>query len=104
MSEQVFDYINGLMDQARKGRVIERTTRVQIKRLDPSEWKRKAFNELKEWLAESKDHTKTIDLWAAVYIRCGSCARGFQDWVKDNPYSEGWTERAIETIEKNRWV
>jgi hypothetical protein len=68
------------------------------------QWKAKAFTELRQWLTESKDHSKTIDLWAAVYIRCGACFRGFQEWVKANPYSEGWTERAIETIEKNRWI
>ena len=103
-NQSTFDYISSLMEKARKGRVVERTTRVHIKRPDVLEWKEKAFSELKEWLAESKDHAKTVDLWAAVYIRCGACYRGFQGWLKENPISEGWTERAIETIEKNRWI
>jgi hypothetical protein len=108
-NQSTFHYIEGLMNQARKGRVVERTTRVQIKRSDPLEWKQKAFIELKEWLAESKDHAKTIDLWAAVYVRCGRCARGFRAWYESCEIGpeddlESWIKAAIETIEKNRWI
>jgi hypothetical protein len=67
-------------------------------------WKADGIQKLREWMDKSKDYSKTIETWAAVYIRCGACYRGFQEWVKENPIAEGWTERAIETIEKNRWI
>ncbi len=72
-------------------------------------WREKAITQLREWLAVSKDHRKTIETWAAVYIKCGTCARGFAAWYEDfdpGPEDdlEAWIEAAIEVITRNRWI
>jgi hypothetical protein len=112
MSEQVFDYINALMEQARKGRVIERTTRVEFKRPEAPDltlWRAKAIVDLHEWMQKSKDYRKTVDLWAAVYIKCGTCYRGFLAWYEEfDPGPEddlpGWLEAAKRIVTEKRWI
>lgn len=84
------------MERARSGRAIEHTKTVKFEAPDQSEWREQALEALKNWQNKRS--------WAAVYLRCGKCYREFIEWMEANPISEGWTERAIETIEKNRWI
>jgi hypothetical protein len=75
--------------------------------LDIQEWRKKAFSELSQWMLESKDYPQTADLWAAVYIQCGSCLRGWQDWCAANPIGDdlpGWIEAATRIVTEKRWI
>jgi hypothetical protein len=109
---QVFDYIEGLMNQARKGRVVERNTRVKFKQPEATDltlWRAKAIVDLHEWMKTSKDYRKTVDLWAAVYIRCGTCYRGFLAWYDECEVGpeedlEAWLESATKIVTEKRWI
>jgi hypothetical protein len=109
-NQQRFDYIDLLMNQARKGRVIERTQRIKFEKPDAPDltlWRAKAIVDLYEWMKSSKDYSQTADLWSAVYIQCGACLRGWQDWCADNPIGDdlpGWIESATRIVTEKRWI
>ena len=70
-------------------------------------WRAKAIVDLYEWMQASKDYRKTVELWAAVYIRCGSCLRGWQDWCAENPIGDdlpAWIEAATRIVTEKRWI
>jgi hypothetical protein len=101
-NQQRFDYIENLMNQARKGRVIERTERVEIKRPeapDQAAWREQAFEALETWRNKRS--------WAAVYIRCGSCFRDFSSWMESNEIDQDspeWVEAAKKIILEKNWI
>jgi len=105
-----FDYIAGLMNRARKGRVIERNRVVKFEQpetLDAELWRAKALHDLREWMLAAQDRAKMIDLWAAVYIRCGACLRGWQEWVAENPIGDdlpAWIDAATKVVTEKRWI
>jgi hypothetical protein len=111
-NQQRFDYIENLMNQARKGRVIERTERVEIKNPEAPDltlWRAKAIVDLYEWMKASDDYNKTIQIWAAIYIQCGTCARGFSAWYEEcevGPEDDlpGWLEAAQKIVTEKHWI
>jgi hypothetical protein len=86
--------------------VSSHVTQTEVK-IELKDWQESAIATLREWLASSKDHPKTADLWAAVYIQCGSCLRGWQDWCEGNPIGDdlpGWIEAATRIVTEKRWI
>ena len=77
-------------------RQVVKTTVVRFEAPDRSEWQAKALQMLSEF-ADKK-------LWAAAYLSCGRCYRGFIEWLDANPVDDGWVERATEQIQKNGWL
>jgi hypothetical protein len=102
MSNETYDYIDRLMQQARKGRVVEHTTRVKFERPElpnQSEWRQQALEALVEW--------RNKQSWAAVYLNCGRCYRGFIEWLEANPAVEPldeWLSKAKSIIAEKRWI
>lgn len=90
-------------------RVIEKTTQIKFEPPDDTLWRAKAIVDLYEWMQASDDYSKTIKTWAAVYIKCGTCARGFSAWYENyevGPEDDlpGWLEAAKNVVLKNRWI
>ena len=99
VSQQTFDYIDALMQRARKGRVIERTTRVEFVPPDAAEWRERALGELPAYQDKR--------LWAEVYIRCGRCKREWDAWLAENLVTEplsDWTAKAAAVVTEKRWI
>ncbi len=69
-------------------------------------WKADGIQKLRQWLAESKDHSKTIETWAAVYIRCGRCLTEWRAWCEANPITDlaAWIDAASEVVAAKRWI
>ena len=109
-NQSTFDHIEGLMEKARKGRVIERTTRVQIKRPEAPDmtlWRNQGIRHLQEWMVESSDYDKTIEIWEVCYVQCGSCLKSWREWRSENPIGDdlpGWLESATKIVTEKRWI
>lgn len=74
-----------------------------------SAWRDKAIVDLYEWMQASNNYSKTIQIWAAVYIRCGTCARGFAAWCEEceiGPEDDlpAWLEAAKKIVLEKRWI
>ncbi len=88
--------IDNEIEVKRVGTCVERTN---------SAWQAKAFTELRNWLKVSSDKQKTVETWAATYLSCGACYRGFTAWAaRCKAETLGWLPLAIEAIKKNRWI
>jgi hypothetical protein len=109
-NQQRFDYIEKLMNQARKGRVIERTERVEIKRPEAPDltwWRNQGIRHLQEWMEDSDNYDKTIEIWEVVYVQCGSCLKSWREWRVENPIGDdlpGWLELAKAIVTEKRWI
>ena len=67
----------------------------------------KMIAELASWLEVSANYQKTVDLWAAAYVRCGTCRNAWARWLADNPIGDdwrSWIELARARIVENQWV
>lgn len=109
-NQQRFDYIESLMAQARKGRVIEHTTRVKLEKPETPDltwWRNQGIRHLQEWMQESSNYDKTIEIWEVCYVQCGSCLRSWREWKAENPIGDdlpGWLEAAKNVVLKKRWI
>jgi predicted ATPase len=73
---------------------------------DVEQWKDKAFADLREWMDASKDYRKTIETWAAVYIRCGRCLTEWREWCEANQVGDitAWIDAASKVVTEKRWI
>ena len=102
MSNETYDYIEKLMQQARKGRVVEHTTRIKFERPETPDDKAWRFNVI---AALSTFENKAT--WADVYIRCGRCKREWDAWLAKNPVTEPldeWIAKAKSVVLEKRWI
>jgi hypothetical protein len=73
--------------------------------VDVASWQAKAFTDLRIWLNASSDKQKTVEAWAAMYLSCGACYRGFMAWAAGcKAETVGWLPLAVEAIKKHRWI
>lgn len=104
-------YIHGKVAESRtaKGTKERVHSVVQFQPPDHTLWRAKAIVDLYEWMQASDDYNKTIQIWAAVYIRCGTCARGFSAWYEScevGPEDDlsAWLEAAKNVVLEKRWI
>lgn len=94
-----FDYIDALMQRARKGRVVERSSAVRFEPPSTQDWLERALRDLQVY--------QDKQAWAEVYIRCGKCKRGWDAWLAENPVSEPleeWIAKATSVVTEKRWI
>jgi len=106
VNQATFDYIDSLMQRARKGRVIERASVVKFEAPDRPYWRAQALADLREWILASSQPSVTIETWAAVYIRCGRCLTEWRQWCEANPITDlaAWIDAASEVVAAKRWI
>jgi hypothetical protein len=109
MSDHIFDYINDLMNQARKGRVVERSVKVEFRHPVVSQKRTEAIDVLKEEMLSSDRHLETIKAWANKYITCKRCARGFIKWYEECEIGpeddlDRWIEEVNNVIKSKNWI
>jgi hypothetical protein len=95
--------------KANSKRLIEHNKIVRFEAPDLTLWRAKAIVDLYEWMQASNDYRKTVDLWAAVYIKCGTCHRGFLAWFDEcevGPKDDllEWLKAAQEIVTEKRWI
>jgi hypothetical protein len=106
VNQQTFDYIDSLMQRARKGRVIERNSVIKFEAPDRPDWRAQALADLREWMLASNQPSVTAETWAAVYIRCGRCLTEWRAWCEANPITDlaTWIDAASEVVAAKRWI
>jgi hypothetical protein len=77
-------------------RQVVKKTVVKFEAPDRTDWRSQALAMLSEFTDKKA--------WAAAYLSCGRCYRGFIEWLEQNPVGEGWLEKAQKIILENRWI